>query len=55
LPLWRGYNAFYGRADATALPDTITEATWDRFFDGYEPMWALVAEHSGSIIYRQRF
>ena len=25
-PLWDGYNAFYGREGATALPEAITEA-----------------------------
>lgn len=27
LPLWQGYNAFYGRAGETALPEGITQAT----------------------------
>lgn len=49
-PLWDGYNAFYGRKQETALPDAITTMTWSRFFDGYEPMHALVAEHSGSLL-----
>jgi GNAT superfamily N-acetyltransferase len=49
-PLWDGYNAFYGRKGPTALPDTITKMTWSRFFDGYEPMQALVAEHSGQLL-----
>ena len=43
LQLWTGYNAFYGRAGATALPDDVTAVTWQRFFDPYEPMHALVA------------
>jgi GNAT superfamily N-acetyltransferase len=43
LPLWEGYNRFYGRFDATALPDAITRVTWERFFDAYEPMYAMVA------------
>jgi GNAT superfamily N-acetyltransferase len=42
-PLWDGYNAFYGREGATALPDQITQATWRRFFDSGEPVHALVA------------
>lgn len=41
--LWDGYNEFYGRIGPTALPDTVTAVTWARFFDGYEPMTALVA------------
>lgn len=50
LPLWDGYNAFYGRAGETALAPEITRATWARFFDAYEPMWALVAEQEGQVI-----
>lgn len=48
--LWDGYNAFYGRKQDTALPDAITKMTWSRFFDGYEPMHALVVEQSGSLL-----
>ncbi len=48
--LWDGYNAFYGRKDATALPDEITRSTWTRFFDSYEPVHALVAEQSGQLL-----
>jgi GNAT superfamily N-acetyltransferase len=48
--LWDGYNAFYGRQGPTALPDTVINMTWSRFFDGYEPMQALVAEHSGQLL-----
>ncbi|MFD2342511.1 GNAT family N-acetyltransferase [Sinorhizobium terangae] len=50
LPLWEGYNAFYGRAGATALTPDITLMTWSRFFDAYEPMHALVAESKGRLI-----
>jgi len=50
LPLWQGYNAFYGRSGATALPDEITRSTWARFFDGYEPVHALVAERGGQLV-----
>lgn len=50
LPLWDGYNAFYGRSGATALPADITRMTWSRFFDAYEPMHALVAEHEGKLL-----
>lgn len=49
-PLWDGYNAFYGRKDATALAESITASTWSRFFDSYEPMHALVAEQAGQIL-----
>ena len=50
LPLWHGYNAFYGRTGATALSPEITAMTWSRFFDAYEPMHALVAELDGQLI-----
>lgn len=50
LPLWDGYNSFYGRSGPTALAPGITAATWDRFFDPYEPMFALVAEQGGSLL-----
>ncbi len=50
LPLWDGYNAFYGRSGETALPRAITELTWRRFFDGYEPMHAMLAELDGRIV-----
>jgi GNAT superfamily N-acetyltransferase len=49
-PLWDGYNAFYGRSGATALPEEITRATWERFFDTSEPINALVAEESGQLL-----
>jgi GNAT superfamily N-acetyltransferase len=45
--LWEGYNAFYGRSGDTALPLEITEITWSRFFDSYEPMHALIAQTAG--------
>ena len=48
--LWDGYNAFYGRQGETALPDGVTHRTWSRFFDGYEPMHALVAERDGQLL-----
>ena len=50
LPLWDGYNAFYGRSGSTALPRNITETTWQRFFDPSEPVFALVAEDSGRLV-----
>jgi GNAT superfamily N-acetyltransferase len=48
--LWDGYNAFYGRHGETALPDAVTQCTWQRFFDVYEPMHALVAERAGELL-----
>ena len=50
LPLWDGYNAFYGRSGSTALAREITEMTWSRFFDAYEPVHALVAESGGELL-----
>ena len=50
LPLWDGYNAFYGRSGATALSPEITRMTWARFFDAYEPVHGLVAESDGHLL-----
>ena len=50
LPLWHGYNAFYGRSGPTALPLEITQTTWARFFDANEPVYALVTETDGQLI-----
>ena len=49
-PLWDGYNAFYGRSAATALPEQITQATWERFFTSEEPVYAQVAEDDSGLI-----
>jgi GNAT superfamily N-acetyltransferase len=50
LPLWDGYNAFYGRSGPTALAPDITAITWARFFDVYEPVHALVADSGGELV-----
>jgi GNAT superfamily N-acetyltransferase len=50
LRLWDGYNAFYGRSGETALAPEITQMTWVRFFDAYEPVHALVAESRGRLV-----
>jgi GNAT superfamily N-acetyltransferase len=50
LPLWVGYNNFYKRFGATALPDAVTQVTWARFFDAYEPMYAMVAVDSARVV-----
>ena len=50
LPLWEGYNAFYGRSGPTALGRDITHMTWSRFFDAYEPVHALVAESNEQLL-----
>jgi GNAT superfamily N-acetyltransferase len=47
LPLWEGYNRFYGRH---ALPSEITRTTWSRFLDPAEPVHALIAERGGQIL-----
>jgi GNAT superfamily N-acetyltransferase len=48
--LWDGYNAFYGRAGATALSEDITRSTWERFSRSDEPVHALVAEDAGRLV-----
>jgi GNAT superfamily N-acetyltransferase len=48
--LWDGYNAFYGRVGETALPVEVTQMTWSRFFDAYEPVHAMVAERSHKLL-----
>lgn len=50
LPLWEGYNAFYGRTGPTALPAEITDVTWGRFFDAAEAVHALVAEQRRRLV-----
>ena len=50
LPLWDGYNTFYGRSGPTALPPEITAILWERLFDPSEPVHALVAERDGRVI-----
>jgi GNAT superfamily N-acetyltransferase len=48
--LWEGYNAFYGREGSTALAPEVTHATWQRFFDPAEPVYALVAQGEGRLL-----
>lgn len=50
LPLWDGYNAFYGRSGPTRLDPEITRMTWARFFDAYEPVHGLVADQDGQLL-----
>jgi hypothetical protein len=50
LPLWNGYNAFYGREGPTALDPEVTKTTWSRFFHAAEPVYALVAESGGKVV-----
>ena len=44
--LWECYNTFYKRT----VPPQMTRLTWSRFFDGYEPIHALVAEKDGQLV-----
>jgi hypothetical protein len=46
LLLWQGYNLFYGRP---SLPAEITQMTWSRLFDAYEPVHALAAERNPAV------
>jgi GNAT superfamily N-acetyltransferase len=48
--LWEGYNAFYGRLGDTALPEDITRAIWQRFFDETEPVCGLVADEGATLV-----
>jgi GNAT superfamily N-acetyltransferase len=41
-PLWRAYSR--------PIPEEVTEMTWRRFFDGLEPVHALVAEEGEAMI-----
>ena len=50
LPLWQGYNAFYGRSGDTALAPDITTTLWTRLFDPAQPVHALVADHNGQLV-----
>jgi GNAT superfamily N-acetyltransferase len=45
-PLWKGYQTFY-KVD---LSGEVTDLTWRRFFDGLEPVHALVAEEGEALI-----
>ena len=51
LALWHAYNQFYGGAGTPpVMPPVapeVTAATWGRFFDACEPLWALVAQRRG--------
>jgi GNAT superfamily N-acetyltransferase len=50
LALWAGYNDFYRRVGRNAVPAEVTETTFARFFDAYEPMHCLVAEQEGALL-----
>lgn len=46
-PLWEAYNAFYGRAGATALAEEVTNATWEGLTNGSGKFHGLLAERRG--------
>lgn len=46
LPLWRGYQAFYG----VDIPAEVTATTWRRFHDPAEPMHALGGFVDGRLV-----
>ena len=48
--LWDDYNAFYGRSGPTALDPSITELTWERFFDPAERVHCLVAVEGDIVV-----
>ncbi|MCS3804195.1 GNAT superfamily N-acetyltransferase [Chromobacterium alkanivorans] len=50
LPLWRDYNAFYGRAGATALPEEVDRETWRRLLAPAEPVHGLAAVADGALL-----
>ena len=43
-PLWHDYQT------VRKVPAEVTETTWRRFFDGLEPVYALVAEKDEAVI-----
>ena len=43
--LWDGYNHFYERT----VPDAVTDATWGRFFEPGELVFAAVATVDGKL------
>lgn len=46
LPLWRGYQEFY----KVAIPEDVTEHTWQRFLDPSEPMHCEVAVQGEKLV-----
>ena len=44
--LWKGYLEFY----KVTIPDAVTDTTWSRFFDHYEPIHCMVAEDDGNLV-----
>lgn len=50
LPLWRDYNAFYGRVDVSALPEEVDRETWRRLLAPEEPVRGLAAVADGALL-----
>jgi GNAT superfamily N-acetyltransferase len=48
--LWIGYNAFYGRAGDTTLPEELNQLTWQRLHSPDEPMALLVASDGARLL-----
>jgi hypothetical protein len=48
--LWKGYNAFYGRESANALPEDVIQTTWNRRMSEAEPIHGLVAESDRRLV-----
>jgi GNAT superfamily N-acetyltransferase len=48
--LWAEYHAYDRSGASLGLSESVTEATWERFFHGHEPMEALVAESDGRVV-----
>ena len=46
MPLWRGYQAFYG----VDIPDAVSAVTWARLLDPAEPMGGALAWEDGEAI-----
>ncbi|MCD5364481.1 GNAT family N-acetyltransferase [Chromobacterium aquaticum] len=50
LPLWRDYNAFYGRVGVSALPEEVDRETWRRLLAPAEPVHGLAAVADGALL-----
>jgi ribosomal protein S18 acetylase RimI-like enzyme len=48
--LWKDYNAFYGREGASALPEDVIQATWNRLMSEAGPVHGLVAESERRLV-----
>lgn len=46
LPLWQAYQRFY----QVQIPAQVTETTWQRMHDAYEPIHAALAWHQGTAV-----